>query len=88
MVDLWWLFVENVFGGFYLAVIGLAAIYFVILVMGGVSLLTNIYYNMIFFTIMMMGYGTRLIPALVLISLIVWFFMQLKGYIDRSAGNY
>lgn len=88
MIDLWNLFVENVFGGFHMAVGGMGGILLVILILGGVSLLTAMWYDGIFFAVMYMGYGPRIIPAVIFIALMVWFFLQLKGFIDRSGGNY
>ncbi|MCK9370013.1 hypothetical protein M0R04_08930 [Candidatus Dojkabacteria bacterium] len=88
MIDLWAFLVEGVFGGFHMTVAGLAGLFLIILMIGGVSLLTAMWYDAIFGTVMYMGYGTRLVPALVLLLLLVWFFLQFKGFIDRSGGNY
>jgi hypothetical protein len=88
MIDLWTLFVENVFGSYHLAVFGLCGLILIILMIGGVSLLTNLYFNVIFLGVMYLGYGQRLIMVLISILLITWTLLQLKGFIDRSGGNY
>lgn len=88
MIDLWGLFVENVFGSFHLAVFGICALMLIILMIGGVSILTNLYFNGIFISIMYLGYGPRLLAVLMFVSLIAWALMQFKGFIDRSGGNY
>ncbi len=88
MIDLWALLVENIFGSFYVAILGLAAIFLIILILGGVSFLTALWYDGIFLVVMNLGYGTRIIPALVFIALFLWFALQIKGYIERSGGNY
>jgi len=87
MIDLWGLFVENVFGSFHLAVIGLCGLMLVILMIGGVSLLTNLFFNLIFLGIMYMGYGQRLIMVLISVFIISWTLFQWKGYLDRSGGG-
>jgi len=71
-----------------MTVAGLAGLFLIILMIGGVSLLTAMWYDGIFVTVMYMGWGPRMIPAIILILLMVWFFLQLKGFIDRAGGNY
>jgi len=85
---MWAFLVEGVFGGFHMTVAGLAGLFLIILMIGGVSLLTAMWYDGIFVTVMYMGWGPRMIPAIILILLMVWFFLQLKGFIDRAGGNY
>jgi hypothetical protein len=82
------LFVENIFGSFHLAVFGLVGLMLIILMIGGVSILTNLYYNAIFITVMYLGYGPRLLAVLLFVAMITWTLLQFKGFVDRSAGNY
>jgi hypothetical protein len=61
-MDLYTVFVENVFGGFWLSVFGLAFIMFVIMgVVGGLSVLTVGFHLALFFLAMAIGYTQPLI---------------------------
>jgi len=86
--DLWYLFVEQVFGGFHLAVFGIAFVFLIIMMMGGVSILTNLWYNTVFIGVMYMGYGPRLIPAMFFMIALFYAIMQAKGFFQRSGGDY
>lgn len=57
MMDLWTLFVVNVFGGFWMATCGLSIVIFLILAMGGLSAKSTTMYLITFLTAMLLGYN-------------------------------
>jgi len=60
--DFWNLFVIQVFGGFWPAVLGLAAIFFLIMmILGRMSMYSCIFFMLMFFVCMAMGYGYGLV---------------------------
>ncbi len=67
MMSLWTLFVVEIFGSFWSAVIGLAIIMYIILVIGGTSQESCLTYIYIFVLIMAVGYGSILIAILMTI---------------------
>jgi len=77
MLDLWSLLVEYVFGGFYVAIFGMALIFLIILMMGGVSIFTALWFCAIFLFVMFLGNGVWLIVLPVSILII---YMLVKGF--------
>ncbi len=71
MISLWELLVVNLFQGFWLAVLGLVALFYIILIIGRVSQVTILNFLTIFVLAMAMGYGFSLISILVTILLLV-----------------
>ena len=73
MMDFWSLFVEYTFGGFYTAIVSLAGIFLVILMMGGVSIYTALWFCGIFLFVMCLGNGSWIIvmPVSILIIYIL-----------------
>lgn len=63
MINLWDLFVEYLFGSFWVAVMFIILIFFVILMLGGVSYYTVIIFIMYFLLAMAIGYGYPLITV-------------------------
>jgi hypothetical protein len=63
MLNLWDLFVEQLFGSFWLAVGFISLIFFIILMLGGISYYTVIIFMMYFVLAMTIGYGYPLISA-------------------------
>ena len=57
MLNLWDLFVEYLFGSFWLAVLFIMLIFFTILMMGGISYFTVIIFEIYFLLAMVIGYG-------------------------------
>ena len=68
MMDLWTLFVENVFGGFWMSVFGLCALIFMILALGRLSGWSIISFIIVFFLAMAIGYGYPLVLVLITLS--------------------
>lgn len=81
--DLWTVFVVNVFGGFWLSVLGLMTIIGIIMVMGGLSILTLIYYEMIFLYAMAIGYS-NLIGIFLFGLILFWSIIQVGRLINSS----
>ena len=61
MMDFWALFVTYTFGGFYIAILSLAMIFLLILMMGGVSIYTALWFCGIFLFVMCLGNGSWII---------------------------
>jgi hypothetical protein len=61
MLNLWELFVEQIFGSFWVAVLFIMLIFFIILMLGGISFYTVLIFMIYFITAMAIGYGYPLI---------------------------
>ena len=84
--DLYTLFVENVFGGFWLAIVGLAVIIFIIMAaFGRMSAFSSIIYLMLFVLAMALGYGAAWIFVLLLLVVIIYFITQVYSFVGRQA---
>jgi uncharacterized membrane protein len=78
--DLWTFFVSQLFGGFWLAVFGIALLLIIILaVFGKLNKMTVINYLLIYFMCMTIGYGYRWITALLGMAIIVSFYLSWKN---------
>jgi len=86
MMDLYALFIENIFGGFWMAVFGLALIMMIIMISGNVSFYTIMWFEYIYLIAMGIGYGQALISVGISIIMIVVALFQYKGFVDRGAG--
>jgi len=82
MIDLWLLFVEYVFGGFYFAIFGLSAIFLVILMLGGVSIFTALWFVGIFLFAMFLGNGTWIVVLPISAIIIFQFIRGITTFID------
>lgn len=79
--DLWTFFVEQLFGGFWLAVLGIAIIIFIILaVLGRVGRLSSMLLVMFYFLCMVIGYGYRWLTVLIGFAFTVWCYIEIKNY--------
>ena len=87
MMDLWTLFVENIFGGFWLSVGGLLVVMAIILMMGGVSFLTVIIFGMFFILSMAIGYGHPIIIIPIVIGIFTAFVLEIIGFLESGAGQ-
>ncbi|MGC9309797.1 MAG: hypothetical protein ACP5D2_03840 [Candidatus Nanoarchaeia archaeon] len=72
VMDLWTLFVENIFGGFWIAVFALLFIFVIILVLGGVSGLSILMFTQTFLLAMAWGYGLSLMSVLIFLVIGLW----------------
>ena len=70
-MDLWTLLVVNLFQSFWLAVLGLVALFWIILTIGKVSQVTIFNFISIFIMAMALGYGYEIISILVSIMILV-----------------
>ena len=79
-LDLWTFFVEQIFGGFWIAVFGLAFIIFLIIaVFGRLSKLTSMFYILLFLMAMTVGYGYKWLSALMGIAILVFVYLEYKN---------
>lgn len=75
----WDIFVENIFGAFWPAVIAIAFFFFIILMLGGISLYTIIIFECYFLFGMSLGYGYPIISVAitaVIIIMAIWQFIK------------
>jgi hypothetical protein len=63
MISLYDLFVEYLFGSFWIAVLFISLIFFVILMLGGISYYTVIIFMLYYFLAMSIGYGNALLTV-------------------------
>lgn len=82
--DLWAVFVEAIFGGFWLSIFGLMFIIGIILVLGGISALTIIYFELIFLFSMVIGYGYNIITIPLFAIIMFWSVIQAIRFINAS----
>ena len=84
-LDLWNLFVNQVFGGFWIAVIGLVLVIFIIMgVLGRISIYSTTWYCGMFILAMTLGYGYVIANIAITLALIIALIFSWKGYIDRG----
>lgn len=87
MMDLWTLFVENIFGGFWISVGGLLIVMAIILMIGGVSFLTVIIFGMFFILSMAIGYGHPIVTIPIVIAIFTGFVLELIGFLEKGGGQ-
>ena len=84
-LDFWTLFVQYIFGGFWMAVFGIALLIFIIMgVLGRISIYSVTWYIMMFFLAMTLGYGYVTLNIFITLALIVATIFSWKSYIDSK----
>ena len=71
MIDLWTLFVVDLFQSFWLAILGLSFLFWIILTIGKVSQVTIMNFISLFWVAMAIGYGGALLAIITTIMLLV-----------------
>ena len=71
MIDLWQLLVVNLFGSFWMAVLGIAFVMYIIMVICKVSQVTSLNFLSIFILAMAIGYSYLLVAMLITILLFI-----------------
>ena len=85
--DLYSVFVESVFGGFWLSVAGLAFVMFVIMtIIGGLSMWTTLTYIGFFILTMAIGYTQPLIIIPLWSVLMIWSVIQWSRFLNQTSG--
>jgi hypothetical protein len=83
ILDLYSLFVNYVFGGFWMSVIGIALVLFIIMgVLGRISIYTTTLYVIMFVYVMALGSGTQIIQVGLTLILLTSVFISFKKYLD------
>ena len=82
-MDLYTLFVENVFGGYWLASIAIGFIYMIILALGGVSGYSIGMFLLIYFFVMGLGGGYPILTVPIAIFIISWSILQMRRYYEE-----
>jgi hypothetical protein len=83
-LDLWTLLVQQVFGSFFVAIVGMGIFIFIVFILGRLSIYSASWYILLFFLTMTLGYGYITINILITLSLIIALFFSWKGYIDSK----
>lgn len=88
-MDLWDLLITYTFGGFYSAILGMAMIFLIILMSGGVSIYTALWFCAIFLFVMCLGNGTLLVVVPVSIMIIFALVRGIQATMEAQwmAGN-
>lgn len=82
-LDFWNLFVNGVFGGFWMAVIGLMAVMFIIMgVLGRISIYTVTWVLIMFFLAMTLGYGFVTLNIFITLALLIAFYFSWVRYLN------
>ena len=82
MIDLWTLLVVDLFQSFWLAVVGLAVLFWIIFTIGRVSQVTIFNFVSIFILAMAIGYGYALITILLTITILTIHFLAIPRLIN------
>jgi len=83
-LNLWDLFVEYVFGNFWMAVIGIGLGLGLILIMGGISFITAILFLSSYMLAMVLGYGYPLVSLMVIAGSFLFFIFQLWKWFEGT----
>jgi hypothetical protein len=87
MMDLWTLLVETIFGGFWLSVIGMLIIMILIMTFGSLSIVSIIFFTLLFLIAMAFGYGYPIIIIPIFMLASYYLVSQWIGWMERSGGN-
>ena len=86
--DLYQVFVENVFGGFWLSVFAMGFIMWIMMsVIGGISIWTSMSYNVLFVYAMALGYTNMLFLLPIWTFIIFWSFSQILRLFNAPSSN-
>lgn len=84
-LDLWTLFVDNVFGGFWIAVLGILIVMFIIMgPLGRMSIYSVTWYCVGFLLAMSLGYGMIILNILITLGIIIAFIFSWRNYFDKG----
>ena len=83
-LDLFTLFVNYTFGSFFLAVIGLGFVMFVVMgLLGRISIYSTMWYCIMFFLVMAIGYSFIFVAVVITLELLVFVYLAVKKIIDE-----
>jgi hypothetical protein len=82
MLDFWELLVVNTFGNFYSAIFGMALIFLIILMVGGVSIYSALWFCGLYLYVMFLGNGVWLVVLPIWITIAFMFMKGLVAWID------
>lgn len=83
MMNVWDVFVENIFGSFFVAVIFICLIFYIILMVGNITHFTNLIFMMFFVLSMALGYGGLLVVFIISFSGFLYFIYQLIKFFEN-----
>lgn len=82
ILNLWDILVENVFGGFIIAIIVIAVIYAIILMMGGISAWSMLIFVGTFAVAMSIGYGYAIVTVPLVLFIMGWAVSRIAQWIS------
>ena len=85
MPNLWDIFVEYVFGGFWLSVVGLSVVMTIMMMLGGVSAFSTMIFCLAFLLVMAMGYGYPIITVPLWTFIFAWSAFQVYKLMSSSS---
>ncbi len=84
-LDLYTIFINYIFGGFWMAILGLTLLIFIIMgVLGRMSIYTVTWYCAMFILSLTIGYGYITLNIFITIILIIALIFSIKGFLDRG----
>ena len=84
-LDLWDLFVNNIFGGFIMAVAGITLLIFIIMgILGRMSIYSTTWYCIMFLLAMGLGYGYAITSIAITLMLIISLIFSITSYINSK----
>jgi hypothetical protein len=83
--DLWTLFVDYTFGNFWMTVIGLIFVMFIILLLGRISIFSNLLFCLMFLLAITLGYGLVIVNIFITLLLVIGTIFSIKSYIDARS---
>lgn len=86
-LDMWTLFVVYIFGGFWLAIIGLVLLIFIIMgVLGRMSIYSVGWYCLMFVLALSLGYGYITLNILITVGLIIALSFSWSSYFGKGGS--
>ena len=80
-LDLWNLFVVSIFGGFWMAVVGIVILLFIIMgVLGRISIYSATWICIMFLFAMTLGYGYLILNSITTLALLIGLFFSWRNY--------
>jgi len=87
MISLWNFLVEQIFGGYWLAIAGITLIFFIIMVLGSVSIIDILGFLLIFLLAMALGYGYAIVTVPIVAFVVYWAISQYLRMLERGGGG-
>lgn len=84
-LNLWDVFVDYVFGSFWISILALCLVMFIILLLGNISAWTALTYQGLFIMAMSIGYGQAIVTIPLWVGAMSWSVFQILQYMNTSS---